>query len=138
MKKILLACLIGTATLAVGTSCTKEYYDVIPSITMVYQRADNQWTYNSNTKVWYLDLPVNELTDYYVDQGIVNVAMSFDGETTYNAIPATFGAIAYSYDYTTGSVRIYAEDPIADTGVEITPPENIFIKISLTEADFVE
>lgn len=141
MKKILLAFLVGTATLAVTSSCTKEYYeeyyDMVPSITMVYERTANQWgvdDYGTD----YLDLEVPELTNYYKDQGIVNVAISFNDEQTYLAIPTTFDAISYSYDYTTGSVRIYAQDPILEDGVTITPPAHIHIKISLTDADFVE
>lgn len=136
MKKILLALLIGTATLATTSSCTKEYYDVVPSITMVYTRTASQWASQSiNTK--YVDLNVPELTDYYVDQGIVTVAISFDGEKTYNGIPATINGISYSYDYTTKSIRIYAQDPI-NANVPVLVPANIHVKVSLTKADFVQ
>ena len=104
MKKILLAFLIGTATLAVTSSCTKEYYDVVPSITMVYERTANQWGVDE-LDTDYVDLNVPELRDYYVNQGIVNVAISFDDEKIYFAVPTTLDGVAYSYDYTTGSVR---------------------------------
>ncbi|SFT17920.1 hypothetical protein [Sphingobacterium wenxiniae] len=139
MKKILLACLIGTSSLLTLNSCTKEYnnYDMVPSITMVYERTANQWqTHASQDK--YLDLNVPELKSYFVDQGIVNIAISFDNEKTYLAIPATFDGVAYSYDYTTGSVRIYAQDPIYEDGISITVPSKVVIKISLTESDFVQ
>jgi len=137
MKKFLLAFVISTATLAMTSSCTKEYYDTVPSITMVYERTANQWEQINSNQI-YVDLSVPELTNYYVDQGIVNVAISFDDENTYNTIPATIEAISYSYDYTTGSVRIYAEDPLLESGVSIDPPSHVFVKISLTEADFVQ
>jgi len=139
MKKFLFSFLIGAITLTAFNSCTKEYntYETVPSITMVYERNANQWqTFSSKDK--YLDLSVPELTNYYVRQGIVGLAISFDGENTYNTIPATIEGIAYSFDYTSGSVRIYAQDPIYDDNVTITVPANIFIKVSLTEADFVE
>lgn len=136
MKKILLAFLVGTATLAVTSSCTKEYYDVVPSITMVYQRTANQWGVDE-LDTDYVDLNVPELRDYYVNQGIVNVAISFDDEQTYFAVPTTLDGIAYSYDYTTGSVRLYAQDPI-EGGIAVPIPQHLFIKISLTEADFVQ
>lgn len=136
MKKILLALLIGTATLATTSSCTKEYYDVVPSITMVYQRVANQWESESiNTK--FVDLDVPELKSYFVKQGIVTLAISFDGEKTYNGIPATINGISYSYDYETGSVRIYAQDPI-NANVPVLVPARIHIKVSLTESDFVQ
>lgn len=137
MKKFLLAFLIGMATLAATSSCTKEYYDIVPSITMVYERTASQWQRNSSNQI-YIDLNVPELTSYYVNQGIVNLAISFDNENTYNAIPATIEAVSYSYDYATGSVRIYAEDPILESGISIDPPAHIFVKISLTEADYVQ
>ncbi|HLS96236.1 hypothetical protein BC792_11410 [Sphingobacterium allocomposti] len=134
MKKILLALLIGTATLTVGTSCTKEYYDVVPSITMVYERTADQWEGTDNQA--FLTLPVPELTEYYVKQGVVSVAYSDDGERTYKSIGTKAGA-AYSFDYRVGSVTIRAEDPIlGDFFVEV--PDRIFIKVTLTEADFVE
>lgn len=137
MKKFLLAFLVGTATLAVTSSCTKEYYDTVPSITKIASKNANQWVLESDNLI-YVDVNVPELTDYYVDQGITNVSISFDQEKTYNAIPATIEGVSYSYNYTTGSVRIYAEDPILESGVIIDPPSHIVIKISLTEADYVE
>ncbi|PRD45587.1 hypothetical protein [Sphingobacterium haloxyli] len=138
MKKILLAIFIGTATVAVTSSCTKEYYDtVVPSITMVYERTASQWEVD-DLDTDYVDLNVPELTDYYVNQGIVNVAISFDDEETYFAVPTTLDGVSYSYDYTTGSVRIYAQDPILEDGVPVPIPQHLFIKISLTEADFVQ
>ena len=136
MKKFLLALLIGTATLATTSSCKKEYYDVVPSITMVYQRTANQWeSLSKNTK--FVDLNVPELKNYYVNQGIVTLAISFDGEKTYNGLPATINGISYSYDYATGSVRIYAQDPI-NADVPVLVPERVHVKVSLTQSDFVQ
>ncbi|GHE48940.1 hypothetical protein [Sphingobacterium griseoflavum] len=140
MKKILLAFLLGTATLAVGTSCTKEYYDtVVPSITMVYSRDANQWQNVQNTTTSkFVNLSVPELTDYYVKQGIVNVAISFDNESNYNTLPATIDGVSYNYEYTAGSLTVFAQDPLLEDGINVPVPQRAFFKISLTEADFVE
>ena len=136
MKKILLALLIGTATLATTSSCKKEYYTVVPSITAVYSRTANQWVSQSqNTK--YVDLSVPELSQYYVNQGIVTLAISFDEEKTYNGLPTTINGISYSFDYTKGSVRIYAQDPI-NADVTVLVPKLIHVKVSLSESDFVQ
>src|SRR5690606_16290678 len=125
MKKFLLTFLIGTATLAMTSSCTKEYYDtVVPSITMVYERTANQWRVD-DLDTDYVELAVPELKDYYVNQGIVNVAISFDNEQTYFAVPTTLDGVAYSYDYTTGSVRIYAQDPLWEEGIAVPIPEHL-------------
>lgn len=138
MKKILLAFLLGTATLAVGTSCTKEYYDtVVPSITMVYDRTADQWeSLSPNNKIVRLSVP--ELTSYYVQQGIVNVAISFDGEANYSTLPATIDGVSYNYEYTAGSLTIFAQDPLLESGINVPVPQRAFFKVSLTESDFVE
>lgn len=140
MKKFLLALLIGGATLATTNSCTKEYYEVDPrrqTITIVYSRTASQWqTLSNNTK--YIDLSVPELTDQYRRYGAVTIAMSFDKEKTYNGLAATIDGISYNYDYATKSVRIYAQDPLNDDTVTILPPAEVFIKVSLTESDWVE
>ncbi|PRD54748.1 hypothetical protein [Sphingobacterium gobiense] len=134
MKKILLAIFIGTATLAATSSCTKEYYDTVPSITMVYERTADQWEGTDNQA--YLTLSVPELTEYYVQQGVVNIAYSDDGERTYKSIGTQQGA-AYTFEYRVGSVTIKAEDPILGSDIFVEVPERIFIKVTLTDADFV-
>ena len=139
MKKLLLALAISGASLLTLNSCTKEYidyYENVPSKTMVYERSASSWQGTGNRK--FLDLPVKELTKYYLEQGIVTVAMSIDNEQSYQAIPATIDAVSFTYDYVVGSVRIYAEDPIMESGINVGVPNNAVFKISLTEADFVQ
>lgn len=139
MKRILLALVLATASAAVLSSCTKEYYDTVLSKTMVYERSAGSWQNDPNTPARkYLDLPVRELTQYYRNQGIVTVAMSVDNEESYQAIPATIDAVSFSYDYVIGSVRIYAEDPLMDDGINVPVPTNAVFKVSLTDADWVE
>lgn len=139
MKKFLLAFFIGSATLAVTSSCTKEYYeeyyDMVPSITMVYERTADQWEGSDNQA--FLTLSVPELTEYYVQQGVVNIAYSDDGERTYKSIGTQNGA-AYTYEYGVGFVTILAEDPILDPDIFVEVPARIFIKVTLTDADFVQ
>ena len=42
----------------------------------------------------------------------VSVAMSFDGENSYDILPATFDGVAYSVRYSVGKITIYGEDPL--------------------------
>jgi O-glycosyl hydrolase len=116
---------------------TKEYYEVVPSMTIIYQKTASQWMENSTYDV-YTDLAIPELTKYYVEQGIVTVALSFDNENSYNGLPATIDGVSYSFDYRTGNIRIYAQDPIMEEGIEVFIPERIHLKVSLTEANYVE
>lgn len=143
MKKILLAAAIGSLTLLSFNSCTKEYidyYDTVPSITMIYERADTEWSGTENDA--FIELSVPELTSYYMDQGIVNISMSADNEASYSILPASFAnasgdPIAYSVTYSVGKVVIRAQDPLMDEYfVEV--PKRVFIKVSLTETDWVE
>ena len=138
MKRLLLAFAIAGASLITFNSCTKEYItnNFVPSQTMIYERFAKDWTGSKNSI--YVDLNVKELTQYYMDQGIVTLAMSQDGEKTFQAIPGTIDGISYSFDYQLGSIRVYIEDPIMDNGVTIDPPAKAIFKVSLTDADWVE
>ena len=109
---------------------------MVPSISVIYTREAKDWN-TKDPQSAYLDLNVPELTNYYVKQGVVNIAISFDGEKTYNALPATIDGISYNYDYATQSVRIYAQDPIFD-GFPVDVPAKAVFKISLTDADWVQ
>ncbi|RZF58017.1 hypothetical protein [Sphingobacterium corticibacterium] len=136
MKRFLLAFLIGTAALASTSSCTKEYYenyDLIPSITAVYTVTGNSWIADGSSNA-YTDLDVPELTDYYIKQGIVNIALSFDNEDTYHTNGAIHNGVTYRFDYSEGLIRIYA----AGTNVLNRIPQSVVVKVSLTEADYVE
>lgn len=137
MRKILLAFLVGTATLAMTSSCTKEYYeeyyDMVPSITAVYTVTGDSWTAD-NANNAYSDLEVPELTDYYIQQGIVNIGLSFDNEKTYHTNGAVHNGVTYRFDYSEGLIRIYANgNKVLDR-----IPQDVIVKVSLTEADYVE
>lgn len=121
------------------TSCTKEYYDLVPNRTFIYTIQPNQWEWdNGVVNQIYYDISLPELTDYYVDQGIVSVAISVDNEASYNTIPATIAGTAYSVNYTTGFVTIYAEDPIFDPDFEVpVPNRTITVKVTLSDSDFI-
>lgn len=142
MKRILLTLVLATVSAAIFSSCTKEYYDqyydLVPSKTFIYEKTASRYPWEGTDNAAFFTLPLPELTQYYINQGIVSVAISPDNETTYQAIPATIEGISYSYDYQVGSVRIYAEDPIMEPGSFVNPPNNLVIKISLTDADWVE
>ncbi|ERJ60796.1 hypothetical protein [Sphingobacterium paucimobilis] len=139
MKRLLLAFAIAGASLVTLNSCTKEYItnNFVPSQTMIYERVFGDWKRESSNRL-YVELSVKELNAYYMDQGIVTLAMSQDGEKSYDAIPATIDGISYSFNYKLGIVRVYLEDPIMDNGVTINPPDKVFFKVSLTDADWVE
>jgi hypothetical protein len=122
------------------SSCEKtniiENYYPNPNKSFIYSISTNQWVDNGNQIYHTLNLP--ELTSYYIQQGGVSVAMSFDNEQSYDILPATFNGVAYSVRYSLGKVTIYAEDPINDPNILVPIPNKVMVKVILSETDFVE
>ncbi len=138
MKKHL-TLIVGFLAVLGMSSCTKEYYDIVPNQTFRYDISPNQWVRpNGISNRVYVDIDLPELTDYYVDQGIVSIAVSFDNNLSYDILPTTFDGVSYSVNYTTGLVTIYAEDPIIDPDVVVgIPSETLIVKITLSDADLI-
>jgi len=137
--KTYLTLAIGLVGLAGLSSCTKEYYSPPPNKTFIYPISADDWDWDEGVlNQVYHNIGLPELTDYYVDQGVVNVSISMDGESSYEILPATIAGTAYSVNYTTGRVTIYAEDPIFDPEYEVPIPDvTITVKITLSEADYI-
>ncbi|WP_353197658.1 hypothetical protein [Parapedobacter defluvii] len=134
-----LTLIVGFLAIFGLSSCTKEYYDIVPNQTFVYTIQPNQWDWDEGvSNQIYYDINLPELTDYYVDQGVVSVAISVDSEVSYNILPATIAGTSYSVNYTTGFVTIYAEDPIFDPDFEVPIPDRtITVKVTLSDSDFI-
>lgn len=137
MKKYL-TLVVGCVAILGLSSCTKEYYDVVPNKTFIYTIQPNQWAWEQGVVNQYFhDIDLPELTRYYVEQGIVSVSISMDNEVSYNTLPATIRGIAFSVNYTAGFVTIYGEDPLYED-VEIPlPNQAIKVKVTLSEADYI-
>ncbi|MGV3761082.1 hypothetical protein [Parapedobacter sp.] len=137
MKKYL-TLVVGLITIIGISSCTKEYYDTVPSQTFIYQIDQNSWEWENDVSYQVFHTKtLPELTDYYLLEGGVSVAISFDGENSYDILPTTFNGIAYSVNYEVGAVTIFAEDPLADAGIEIPLPDAAVVKVILSESDFI-
>ncbi|WP_090603927.1 hypothetical protein [Parapedobacter koreensis] len=141
MKKHFTLAMVGFLAILGMSSCKKEYYDVVnpnPNTTYVYTIGTNAWQWESGVshQVFHTKA-IPELTEYYLLEGNVSVAISFDGENSYDILPTTFGGIAYSVNYTVGSITIFAEDPLAEPGIEINLPDPAVVKVVLSESDFI-
>jgi len=109
-----------------------------PNTAFVVTLDPSGWERISNAKIAF-DIPLKDLTEYYLLQGGVAVALSFDDEDSYEILPATSEGIAYSVNYAIGWVTIYADDPLADDGVQTTfPTEDITAKIILSTTDYLD
>lgn len=139
-KILALVCLI----LFVGfSSCTKtEYVDAGPIENpnrsyIVVLRANN-WVRVSPALIRY-NIPLSALNDYYMDQGGVAVALSFDNEASYDVLPATFDGLAYSINYGVGEISILVDDPLGTDDIDVTiPGGDIVAKIILSTTDYYE
>jgi hypothetical protein len=150
MKRILLALLIGSATLTSLSSCTKEYITeennitVNPGRSFIYTVKPNQWSSDDNKRIIHkIILP--ELTKYYVDQGDVSVHMSLNKEISYKILPASFAfndgkeinPVSFHIDYKVGELSIIGEDPTNEFQINY-PSQDLIIKIILSDTDFVD
>lgn len=109
---------------------------IMPNRTYIRELSSNGWQREANNLI-YFDIPLQDLTEYYVLEGSVSIALSFDDEATYDILPTNFSGVAYSVNYTVGSVRIYAQDPL-DEDFTIDPPTGVVVaKIVLSDADFI-
>jgi len=109
-----------------------------PNTAFVVTLDPSGWERVSNAKIAY-DIPLKDLTEYYMLQGGVAVALSFDDEDSYDVLPTTSEGIAYSVNYAIGWVTIYADDPLADDGVTTTfPTGDIVAKIILSTTDYLD
>ena len=137
MKKFLTLA-IGFVTILGMSSCTKEYYDMVPGQTFIYTIATNEWDWEDNVSYQVFHTkPLPELNDYYLLEGGVSVAISFDGEDSYDILPTTFNGVAYSVNYTVGAITIFAEDPLAESTIEIPLPDAAVVKVILSDSDFI-
>lgn len=135
MKRLLLAALIGTAALVSFSSCKKEYItqevNVLDGTSYVYTIKSNEWVRESNGS-YRKDIAINDLDKAYYEDGHVNVAINFDSASDrYEAIPSKLYGYEFSYNYSIGVVRIYANDVSGNTP---EPPANMLAKVVLTDA----
>lgn len=140
MKKNLL--FLFSLVLIIGFSaCTKTDRDnqpENPNRSYVVKLPSANWVRVSSSVIRF-DIPLRDLTEYYLLQGGVAVALSFDNEDSYDVLPSTFEAIAYSVNYGIGEVSIFAEDPLADSRVTISIPSgDVFAKIILSRTNFID
>ncbi|MFD2906891.1 hypothetical protein [Sphingobacterium anhuiense] len=135
MKRILLALLIGGATLTSLSSCTKEYItNFLPGVTYTTAVPTADWDLIAGTDTYVVELDFPELDKKYFDLGTVTVAMKTKSNPNqYEIIPAEIDNYSYSANYSIGKVKIYAKD--IGTSSIIKSPEDMTVKITLTDAD---
>ena len=138
-KSIAMAAMVFVGLISLS-SCEKtqiiENFYPNPNKSFIYSINANQWTDRGYQIYHVINLP--ELTNYYIQQGGVSVAVSFDNEQSYDILPATFNGVAYSVRYSLGRVTIYAEDPLFDSNIMVPIPDKVMVKIILTETDYID
>lgn len=139
MKKTLL--LFSTLALMVVffSACTKEYItnnDGTKIYTVIRYVKANDWQKNDDLQ-WQVSMNVPDLEEYFITDGFVQTAISFDNELHYSTLSSVINGVNYSVEYTDNTVTIYAEDPIMTDGWGFDPTEMV-VKITLGEAIYLD
>lgn len=132
MKKILLGLLLATSALTMGTSCTKEYYEIAQARTFFYTVKAQDWAKDNNGL--FKTIVIDELSGSSYSVGAVTVALSNNNGASYDDI-STFDGRAYSFNYASGSLTLYAQDPILDPNFDVEVPETLLVKITIIDAE---
>ncbi|MEZ0454398.1 hypothetical protein ACR78Z_11970 [Sphingobacterium thalpophilum] len=147
MKRLLLAALIGTATLVSFSSCKKEYINnPLPGVTYKFSVPgdDYQWKTEGNPRTFVISVPFREIDAKYFDYGQVSVAISFKDSPDFyinlgaNNVPTKLGPYNFRVEYSftdgniDGDLNIYAD--YLGTGTA-TPPPPFTAKVTLTDGE---
>lgn len=146
MKRILLALLIGGATLTSLSSCTKEYItNSLPGVTHNVAVKSSEWKFDGTSRTTFVrSIPFREIDAQYYDYGQVAVAISFDEASDFFInipspnVPTKRTKYNFRVEYTftdnklDGVLNIYAED--TGIGTAIAPPD-MLAKVTLSDAD---
>jgi hypothetical protein len=93
--KLRVICVLLVASLLFA-SCTKETTNVVnQAYSAVYTIDSTDWTTSDGGVTYIADLGVPELTTGIIQNGGVEVYLSFDGGVTYETIPEVYQGIAY-------------------------------------------
>ncbi|SEN71879.1 hypothetical protein SAMN05216436_12085 [bacterium A37T11] len=137
MRKTLLV--LMTLTTLVGFSACSDDDDYLAptSHSFVFSIEPSEWKSNDGGKVWYVDLDVPEITQYYYDQGGVDVHLG-RVDDVYEPIPATLDGVAYRFDYRIGLMTIDIQWADAANQVAPKPTNTIWVKVILTDTDSIQ
>lgn len=129
MKTKLLLAVLVLALGSLVSGCKKEYItqELIPNTTIQTSVATNNWTYDSNTKTYFAQINMPEITDGNNQTDGVLVYISGDG-TTWEALPDVYNGTTIIYTYKPGV--LYLEIQGSD-GSTVNPPGNLYVKIVL-------
>lgn len=133
MKKLLLAIAIASASLVTFSSCTKEYYETAPAKTYLFDVKPSDWSRSTpSSKVFSVILSTPAIDNIIAEQGVVNIAISYDSDPDfYEIIPAKIANYHFSGNYAAnpGEVTIYAED----LNISAQAPDGLLVKVSVSE-----
>jgi hypothetical protein len=125
--KLLLAVLVlGLGFLVSG--CKKEYItNEVPNTTIQATIASNTWQFDNNTKTYYREIDMPEITDGINQTDGVLVYISGDGNT-WEAVPDVYNGSTIIYTYKPGLLTLEIQG--AD-GSTVNPPGDMYVKIVL-------
>jgi len=116
ITRILTALLTLFTVISFG-ACTKTVTQTVNQVfSTTYTIKPTDWALDNSGLFYYkIDLSVPEIDNVVVQDGGVQVYLSFDGGTTFDAIPETISGITYNALHQAGRLTIgyYTESNIA-------------------------
>lgn len=118
---------IGISTLS---SCKKETVQnvVVPNQTIYKTINTNNWQFDNQTKTYYVDFSVPQITRDVNDIDAVIVYIS-GGSNIFEAIPSTYQNVSYTYTHQPGQLSIEISQPGGGTANPPTVPIQVKIVI---------
>jgi hypothetical protein len=113
----ILTALLTLITVGSFSACTKTVTQTVNQVySATYTIRPGDWALDNSGLFYYkIDLNVPEIDNIVVQNGGVEVYLSFDGGATFDAIPETIAGITYNAIHQQGGVTIgyYTESNVA-------------------------
>lgn len=134
MKKYLLLLICATALFS---SCKKEtFVQDTPNRTILVDLKPADWKLSSDNHSYYQNISLPENDQYLNQSGQVIVAMAFEDENQYEALPMVYEGFAYGFYYKPGVLTVTVDDVYGTD--KITPPNAIVTaKITLLDGQII-
>ena len=129
MKKLLFI-FMGIVLFGAG-SCTKvtEEYYTTPNQTIFYSINASNWKTSDAGKTYVSSLSFLQGDNYVNTYDGILVYVSYDGGTTYIAVPQTYNGLAYSFSATNNKVMLEVQS--SDYIQSIQNPGTLSVKVVL-------
>ena len=128
MKKVL--SILSLAVVVILSGCTKNEL-VIPNTTISTTIQPSDWQFDSNTKTWYVNIDMPEITSQTNETDGIIVSVSF-GDGVYEMVPDIYNGYAFYVTHQPGTLTLEAQNQFGSTSA---PSDAIIAKIVIVPSN---